>query len=230
VRAPHTPLAMELTRPLNGYEAMLATSTCTVGLLVTAPGAASPQALLTAAQDAWRRLRPEFAFLSARLTRPAGGAPPAYAPANVPTLDAASFVGRVRGGGAPADGGGGALCRRAVALGSVGPATAATLAVADVDAWAAADGTPAAGLLLSLCHAVADAPGALAVAHRYAALLGARLAGGADAAAAGGGGGGGGGGVAPRPPQPLIDVQAALLAAHPGAPDDAVQFPPAVRA
>ena len=157
--------------------------------------------------------------------------PPPTPPQTSPTLDAASFVGRVRGGGAPADGGGGALGRRAVALGSVGPATAATLAVADVDAWAAADGTPAAGLLLSLCHAVADAPGALAVAHRYAALLGARLAGGADAAAAGGGGGGvGGGGGSPRPPQPLVDVQAALLAAHPGAPDDAVQFPPAVRA
>jgi len=99
-----------------------------------------------------------------------------------------------------------------------------------VDAWAAADGTPSAGILLSLCHAASDAPGALALAHRYAALLGAVLGGGADAAAAAAAAAGGSAAGAPRPPQPLFDVQAALLAAHPGAPDDAVQFPPAVRA
>lgn len=237
---------MELTRALNDYENFLATSTCTVGLLVNAPHLPSPAALVTAAAAAWRRLRPEYAFLCARLqavTDAATGAPVMgalgptyrYQPAAAADAHAASFAGRTLRGvpdGGPAQ----SLRDRVVALGGAGPDTTRTLARADVEAWvdAAAGGGAHAAIVLVLCHACSDAPGALAVGHRYAQLLGAEVAAAAAAAAPAGtvaATDGDGGVAAPREAQPLIDVQAGLFAAHAGSPpDDAVQLPPALRA
>lgn len=238
---------MDLTRSLNDYENFLSTSTCTVGLLVRAPHVSTPVGLVAATAAAWRRLRPEYAFLSARLeaiTDVTTGAPVMgalgptyrYQPASVADLEESCFVGRALSAtpkGGPAQ----SLRDRVVALGGTEPHTAQTLAKVDVEAWAgtAGDGT-AAGIVLVLCHACSDAPGALAVGHRYAELLGVEVIA-AAAASAPARFGADGNELADRvaapnarPPQPLTDVQAGLLAGHSGSPQDTVQLPPALRA
>ncbi|GAB0495880.1 hypothetical protein MMPV_007189 [Pyropia vietnamensis] len=238
---------MDLTRPLNDYENFLATSTCTVGLLVRAPHVSTPAGLVAATSAAWRRLRPEYGFLSARLeaiTDVTTGAPVMgalgptyrYQPATAADLERACFVGRALS--AAAEGGPTQSLRdRVVALGGTQPDTTRVLAMADVEAWAdPTGGGTVAAIVLVLCHACSDAPGALAVGHRYVELLGVEViavtAAGSPTRCGADSEGLADGVTAPvvRPPQPLTDVQAGLLAGHPGSPQDTVQLPPALQA